>query len=87
MGIGDEDPGATNAGGGGDGWREPCEEGGDGLGELTAAEEVGVGVVEGGGGGGLRIGCFRGSGHGDGKEAEVVGGPVGRGVEGASSFR
>lgn len=62
MRVGDEDPGASDAGGGGDGWREAGEEGGDGLGELAAAEEVGVGVVERGGGAGCRIGWFGGSG-------------------------
>ncbi len=76
MRVSDEDPGASDASGGGDGWWETCEKGGDDLGELTAAEEVGVGVVEGGGGRGWRIGWFGGCGHGDGEEAEVVGGPV-----------
>ncbi len=77
MRVSDEDPGASDASGGGDGWWETCEEGGDGFGELPAAEEVGIGVVEGGRGGGRRIGWFGRSGHGDGEEAEVVGGPVG----------
>lgn len=77
MGVGDEDPGASDAGGGGDGWWETCEEGGNSLGELTAVEEIGVRVVEGGRSGGWRFGWFGRSGHGDGKETEIVGGPVG----------